>query len=71
MVIVHLKTYTPVVSPVIVVVFDEGVVMVSPAGPDTFVQAPVPTAGALAAMVADITLQRFWSDPAFETVAGR
>src|SRR5690349_7879768 len=53
LVIVHWNTYVPaLVMPVIVVVGEEGVVIVPPAGPLTFVQRPAPAAGALPAMVA-------------------
>src|SRR5690349_18427895 len=51
--IAHWYTYVPAfVRPVIAVVGEEGVVIAPPAGPLTFVQVPVPTAGALPAMVA-------------------
>src|SRR5690349_7621555 len=53
LVIVHWNTYVPtLVMAVMVVVGDEGVVIVPPAGPLTFVQMPVPTAGVFPAMVA-------------------
>src|SRR5437868_2506420 len=66
---VHLKVaLAPTVKPVMVVVGEEAVVIV--AVPLTTVQAPVPVAGVLAAIVAVVTLHRFWSAPALDVVGG-
>ena len=51
--------------PVTVVVGEPGAVMVPPAGPLTFVQAPLPTVGVLPVMVAvPLLAQMVWSLPA-------
>ena len=54
LVIVHLNTYAVPATPVKVLVGLVGVVTVPPT-PEVIVQAPVPTAGALAARVVVIT----------------
>ena len=58
-----------VVIPVIVVVGEDGVVIVAVTGPLICVQVPVPTAGVLPAMVAELE-QIVWSGPALEAVGG-
>ena len=62
---VHLKVaVVPAAKPVTVVVALEGVVIV--AVPLTNVHAPIPTEGAVAAIVKVGVLQSVWSTPAFE-----
>ena len=67
---VHWNTYDPTeVSAVIVVVGELALVMVAVLGPLTWVQAPVPTEGVLAAMVTEPTLvQTDCADPALAVV---
>ena len=67
---VHWNTYDPTeVSAVIVVVGELALVMVAVLGPLTWVQAPVPTEGVLAAIVTlPMLVQTDCRDPAFETV---
>ena len=65
---VHLKVaVVPAAKPVTVVVRLEGVVIV--AVPLTNVHAPVPTEGAVAAIVKVVVLQSVWSAPALEVGA--
>ena len=60
---VQLKTYTPGVNPVTVVLFSPLLVIVAD-GPLTCAHCPVPTDGLFPASVTDVTLQREISVPA-------
>ena len=67
--IVHLSvTLAPEFSPVTVLTFDPGVVIVAPFGALTKLQAPVPLAGLFAASVKLAVLHRSWFGPAFAIV---
>ena len=68
--IVQRNTYVPaVVIAVMVVLGDEAVVMVAVTGPLTWLHAPVPTLGVLAAMVAlPGEEQMLWVGPALAAV---
>jgi hypothetical protein len=62
--IVQVKTYTPGIKPVTVVLGAEGVVIVGVLGPLTKLQLPVPVVGVLPASVAVVAWQRFCAGPA-------
>jgi hypothetical protein len=64
LVIVQPKTYDPNKEAVAVARGSLTSLNVTVPGPDTFAQVPVPADVALAASVAERTLQRFWSGPA-------
>ena len=69
MVIVHLTTVVePAVTPVTVLVGDDGVVTTP--GPLWMLHAPLPGAAALPASVNVVVLHKLWSAPAFAVGAG-
>jgi hypothetical protein len=65
--IVHTKTFAPVLRPVTVELFEDGVVTVAP--PLETLQEPVPTDGELADNVTEEE-QTVWLEPALEIVGG-
>jgi hypothetical protein len=56
----------PGIMLVIVVLYKLGLVIAGEFGPLIRVHNPVPGLGLFPARVVDVTLQRFWGDPAFD-----